>query len=94
MGLCLLLSTLSKLDSYRYYLGFNFRQESKVPHSFFRKMTYSWFYGDQVVLSALSFEWGCRISVLDVLYLQKERFRHDFGLENAEFCLVYNGHNH
>ncbi len=52
----------------------------------------SW--GDRVLLKALSYAWGVRITILRALTMDEVRFRHNMPLPGVEFVLIYNGINH
>ena len=65
--------------SYRQYLHLMLRRD---------------FWGDEVVLFAVSCMWSVRITVLNSKTLQEYRIRHDRPMEEADIVIVYNGANH
>ena len=52
------------------------------------------FWGDEVVLYAISCMWSVKITVLNMKTLQEYRICHDRTLEDADIIITYNGHNH
>ena len=52
------------------------------------------FWGDEVVLFAVSCMWTVKITVLNMKTLQEYRIHHDRALEDADIVVMYNGHNH
>ena len=52
------------------------------------------FWGDEVVLFAVSCMWTVKITVLNMKTLQEYRICHDRALEDADIVVTYNGHNH
>ena len=52
------------------------------------------FWGDEVVLFAMSCMWSVRITVLNSKTLQEYRIWHDRHMEEADMVVVYNGANH
>lgn len=51
-------------------------------------------WGDSIVLKALSFAWGCRITILNALLFMEDRVRHVMTMKGVDFVLVYNGFDH
>ncbi len=60
----------------------------------FREMLNKGFYGDSVILSALSYQWDLKIIVLRADNLRETRFRHNSLIEQADLVLVFNGYQH
>ena len=52
------------------------------------------FWGDEVVLFAMSYMWAVKITVLNSKTLQEYRIRHDRAMEEADVVIVYNGSHH
>ena len=52
------------------------------------------FWGDEVVLFAVSCMWAAKITVLNTKTLQEYRIRHDRMMEEADVVITYNGSNH
>ena len=52
------------------------------------------FWGDEVVLFAVSCMWSARITVLNSKTLQEYRIWHDRHMEEADIVIIYNGANH
>ena len=52
------------------------------------------FWGDEVVLYAVSCMWKVKITVLNMKTLQEYRIHHDRMMEDADIVLTYNGHSH
>ena len=52
------------------------------------------FWGDEVVLYAVSCMWKVKITVLNMKTLQEYRIRHDRRMEDTDIVITYNGHNH
>ena len=52
------------------------------------------FWGDEVVLFAVSCMWKVKITVLNMKTLHEYRICHDRALEDADIVVTYNGHNH
>ena len=65
--------------SYRQYLHLMLRRD---------------FWGDEVVLFAVSCMWSVKITVFNSKTLQEYRIRHDRAMEEADIVIVYNGVNH
>ena len=65
--------------SYRQYLHLMLRRD---------------FWGDEVVLFAVSCMWSVRITVLNSKTQQEHRIRHDRHMEEADIVIVFNGANH
>ena len=52
------------------------------------------FWGDALILYAVSCTWAVKITVVDSRTLQQYRVRHTAGLQNADITLVYNSSSH
>ena len=52
------------------------------------------FWGDEVVLFAVSCMWSVKITVFNPKTLQEYRIRHDRAMEEADIVIVYNDLNH
>ena len=52
------------------------------------------FWGDEVVLYAISCMWSVKITVLNMKTLQEYRIRHDRTMDAADIVITYNAHNH
>ena len=52
------------------------------------------FWGDEVVLFAMSCMWSVKITVFNSKTMQEYRIRHERDMEEADIVLVYNGINH
>ena len=52
------------------------------------------FWGDEVVLFALSCMWSVKITVVNSKTMQEYRIRHDWQMDEADIVVVYNGVNH
>ena len=52
------------------------------------------FWGDEVVLYAISCMWSVKITVLNTKTLQEYRIRHDRTMGEADIVITYNGVNH
>ena len=52
------------------------------------------FWGDEVVLYAISCMWSMKITVLNMKTLQEYRICHDRTLDQADIVITYNVHNH
>ena len=52
------------------------------------------FWGDEVVLHAISCMWSMKITVLNMKNLQEYRIRHDMVMEKADVIITYNAVNH
>ena len=65
--------------SYRQYLHLMLRRD---------------FWGDEVVLFAVSCMWSVKVTVLNSKTMQEYRIRHDRQMDEADIVVVYNGVNH
>ena len=61
---------------------------------YLRKMLKRSFWGEDVVLYALSCLFDLKITVVNGSTLDEHRFRHNQPLAAVDVVLVYNGHNH
>ena len=52
------------------------------------------FWGDEVVLHAISFMWSMKITMLNTKTLQEYRIWHDKVMEKADVIITYNAMNH
>ena len=52
------------------------------------------FWGDEVVLYAISCMWSLKITVLNMKTLQEYRIHHDRMLDSADLVITYNAVNH
>ena len=52
------------------------------------------FWGDEVVLFAVSCMWSMKITVLNMKMMQEYRIRHDEPMDSADVVLTYNACNH
>ena len=52
------------------------------------------FWGDALILYAVSYLWAIKITVVNSKILQQYRVRHTTGLRNADIALVYNSSSH
>ena len=52
------------------------------------------FWGDALILYAVSYMWAIKITVVNSKILQQYRVRHATGLQNADIALVYNSSSH
>ena len=52
------------------------------------------FWGDEVVLFAVSCMWSVKITVLNTKTMQEYRIRHDRAMEDTDMVVTYNGSNH
>ena len=52
------------------------------------------FWGDEVVLYAISCMWSVKITVLNTKTLQEYRIHHDRMMDAADIVIMYNAHNH
>ena len=52
------------------------------------------FWGDEVVLFAMSCMWAVKITVFNSKTMQEYRIQHDRAMEEADIVIVYNGINH
>ena len=52
------------------------------------------FWGDEVVLHAISCMWSMKITVLNTKTLQEYRIRHDKVMEKTDVVIMYNAMNH
>ena len=52
------------------------------------------FWGDEVVLFAVSCMWSVKITVLNNKTLQEYRIHHDRAMEDADMVITYNGSKH
>ena len=52
------------------------------------------FWGDEVVLFAVSCMWSVKITVLNTKTMQEYRIRHDRAMEDMDMVVTYNGSNH
>ena len=52
------------------------------------------FWGDEVVLYAISCMWSVKITVLNMKTLQEYRICHDRMMDAADIVIMYNAHNH
>ena len=52
------------------------------------------FWGDEIVLFAVSCMWLVKITVFNTKTMQEYRIRHDRAMEDADMVVTYNGSNH
>ena len=52
------------------------------------------FWGDEVVLYAISCMWSLKITVLNMKTLQEYRIHHDRMMDSTDIVITYNAHNH
>ena len=52
------------------------------------------FWGDEVVLFAVSCMWSVKITVLNSKTMQEYRIRHDRQMDKVDIVIIYNGVNH
>ena len=52
------------------------------------------FWGDEVVLYAVSCMWNMKLMVLNTKTLQEYRIRHDCHLDDIDAAITYNTHTH
>ena len=52
------------------------------------------FWGDEVVLYAISCMWNMKVTILNTKMLQEYRICHDHLLDGSEAGLTYNANNH
>ena len=52
------------------------------------------FWGDEVVLFAVSCMWSVKITILNTKTMQEYCIRHDRAIEHADMVITYNGSNH
>ena len=52
------------------------------------------FWGDEVVLYAVSCMWNMKVTVLDTKMLQEYRIQHNHHLDRANAIVTYNANNH
>ena len=52
------------------------------------------FWGDEVVLFAVSCMWSVNITVLNTKTMQEYRIRHDRAMEYVDMVITYNGSKH
>ena len=52
------------------------------------------FWGDALILYAISCMWAVKISVVNSKTLQQYKVRHTAGLQDADIVLVYNSSSH
>ena len=88
------------------YMGFALRAAYGIddptashggPFSFkvyLNKMLKRGFWGDEVVLWAVSMMWGLKITVLNSKTLQEYCVRHNCAFKHVDVGLVYNSHTH
>ena len=52
------------------------------------------FWGDEVVLYAISCMWSLKITILNMKTLQEYRIHHDRMMDATDIVITYNAHNH
>ena len=61
---------------------------------YLRQLLHHDFWGDKIVLYAVSCMWNIKVTVLNMKMLQEYRIHHDCPLDGAEAGLTYNANNH
>ena len=61
---------------------------------YLRQLLHCDFWGDEVVLYAISCMWNMKVTVLNMKTLQEYRIHHDHPLYGVEASLTYNANNH
>ena len=61
---------------------------------YLRQLLHHDFWGDEVVLYAVSCMWNMKVTALNMKMLQEYRIQHDCCLDEANAVITYNANNH